>query len=221
MRSSEDERDALAQIIWDYHHIGHRLAMADCIVALGSHDVRVAERAAELYREGWAPLIVCSGHLGNLTLGVWERSEAHVFAEVAHRAGVPLEHILIEDRATNTGENVVYSRDLLASRGIHPQRVIGVQKPYMERRTYATFRKKWPEVEVLVTSPQIPFADYPTPEITKDDVVHIMIGDLQRIMLYGEKGYQIPQDVPPVVVDAYKRLVSLGYTRHQIAEPAR
>src|SRR5712664_400285 len=97
--------DDLARIIWDYHHVHHALAKADCIVALGSHDTRVAERAAEVYRDGWAPLLVCSGRLGSLTLGIWDRPEAEIFAEVAQRCGVPREQILVEDRATNTGEN--------------------------------------------------------------------------------------------------------------------
>ncbi len=208
----------LARLVWDYHHVHHPLQKADCIVALGSHDTRVAERAAELYRDGWAPLVVCSGRLGALTLGVWQRPEAEIFAEVALAHGVPAEHLLLEDRATNTGENVAFSRELLAARGIHPRRVIAVQKPYMERRTYATFCKVWPEVEVVVTSPQIAFDDYPNAEITKEQVIHIMIGDLQRIMIYGRNGFQIAQEVPPEVEDAYRRLIAAGYTRHMIPE---
>ena len=130
--------------------------------------------------------------------------------------GVPRDHILLEDRATNTGENVAFSRALLAERGIHPRRVIAVQKPYMERRTFATFRRVWPEVEVLVTSPQIPFADYATAEITKEKVIHIMVGDLQRILIYGKNGFQIPQDVPPEVLEAYQELIARGFTGHLI-----
>lgn len=35
-----------------------------------------------------------------------------------------------------------------------------VQKPYMDRRTFATFRKQWPEAECIVTSPQLSYEDY-------------------------------------------------------------
>jgi uncharacterized SAM-binding protein YcdF (DUF218 family) len=210
--------DRLARLVWDYHHVGHALQKADVIIALGSHDTRVAERAAQLYREGWAGLVVCSGRLGSLTLGVWERPEAEIFGEVAERCGVPRAHLLLEDRATNTGENVAFSRDLLAARGVDPRRVIAVQKPYMERRTYATFRKVWPEVEVVVTSPQLGFDEYPNAEISQEQVIHIMVGDLQRVMTYGRTGFQIPQEVPPDVQQAYERLVALGYTRHMLKE---
>jgi uncharacterized SAM-binding protein YcdF (DUF218 family) len=213
--------DECARILWDYHHVGHSLEKADCVIVLGSHDTRVAERGAEVFLEGWAPLLVCSGHLGSLTREGWTRPEAEIFADVAVARGVPRDRILIESRSTNTGENVDFSRQLLAERGLTPHRAIAVQKPYMERRTLATFAQRWPELDVRVTSPRIDFDAYPTDEIRKDDVIHIMVGDLQRLILYGRKGWSAPQDVPPDVVHAYDGLVAAGYTRRLLAEPAQ
>jgi uncharacterized SAM-binding protein YcdF (DUF218 family) len=140
---------------------------------------------------------------------------------VAIARGVPRERILIEGRSTNTGENVVYARRLLAERGLEPATAIAVQKPYMERRTWATFRRQWPELDLVVTSPRIGFDDYPTPEITRNDMIQIMVGDLQRIRLYAERGFQIPQEVPPPVLDAYERLVQAGYDRRLVSNPQR
>lgn len=210
--------EAWARALWDYHHVGHSLRKADCIIGLGSHDTRVAERAAELWREGWAPLVVFSGHLGSLTSGTWTRSEAEVFADAAAAKGVPRERILTEARSTNTGENVDFSRQLLTERGIPVSRAIAVQKPYMERRTLATFQQRWPELEVLVTSPQLDFDAYPNADIRKDDVIHIMVGDLQRLLVYGRKGWSVPQDVPPAVREAYEHLLAAGYTRRMLKE---
>lgn len=204
--------DAFARTVWDYHRLNHALQPADCIIVLGSHDTRVAERGAEVFLGGWAPLVVFSGNLGALTRGMWQRPEAEIFAEVAVARGVPRERILTESRSTNTGENVDLSRALLEKEGIRPRRVIAVQKPYMERRTWATFRRRWPEVEVLVTSPQLDFDAYPNHEIRRDDVIHIMVGDLQRILVYAERGWQVPQDVPPHVREAYEGLIEAGYT---------
>jgi uncharacterized SAM-binding protein YcdF (DUF218 family) len=201
-----------ARLVWDYHHVGHTLAPADCIIALGSHDTRVAERAADLFLQGWAPLLVLSGHLGSLTSGMWTRPEAEVFADVAAARGVPRERMLLETQATNTGENVACSRALLEARGLRPRRAIAVQKPYMERRTLATFQRRWPELEVVVTSPQVAFDDYPASGITRDDVIHIMVGDLQRLIVYAEKGWSTPQEVPARVRAAFDRLVAAGYT---------
>jgi uncharacterized SAM-binding protein YcdF (DUF218 family) len=212
--------DDWARTLWDYHHVHHALEKADCIIVLGSHDTRVAERGAEVFLGGWAPLLVCSGHLGALTSGLWSRPEAEVFADVAIARGVPRERILVESRSTNTGENVDFSRQLLAEKGLRPKKAIAVQKPYMERRTLATFARRWPELEVVVTSPQIDFDDYPTGEIRKDDVIHIMVGDLQRLIVYGRKGWSAPQDVPREVMAAYEQLVAAGYTRRLLAGPS-
>ena len=204
--------DRWAQIVWDYQHVHHELRKADCIIVLGSHDTRVAERGAEVFLAGWAPLLVLSGHLGALTSGVWTRSEAEIFADVAEAKGVSRDHMLLETRARNTGENVAFSRELLAEKGLHPRTVIAVQKPYMERRTLATFQQRWPGLEVVVTSPQMSFDDYPNGDISRDDVIHIMLGDLQRLIVYARNGWSAPQDIPPPVMEAYERLLAAGYT---------
>jgi uncharacterized SAM-binding protein YcdF (DUF218 family) len=210
--------DRLARKIWDYHHLNQRLEKSDAILALGSHDMRVAERAARLFLEGWAPLLIFSGGLGNLTRGLWDQPEAERFAEAAVRMGVPREKILIENRSTNTGENVRFTRELLEKRKIDPQKFILVQKPYMERRTYATFKKVWPEKQIIVTSPQISFEDYPNEEISQPEVINIMVGDLQRIRLYPAKGFQIYQEIPPEIWNAYQELIRLGFTQNLVRE---
>jgi uncharacterized SAM-binding protein YcdF (DUF218 family) len=203
--------DRFARIVWDYHHVRHVLEPAECIIVLGSHDPRVAERGAELFLAGWAPLLVLSGNLGALTRGLWDRPEAEIFADVAAAAGVPRERMLIESRATHTGENVDFSRELLARHGLHPRTAIAVQKPYMERRTLATFQTRWPELRAIVTSPQIAFDDYPNAAISRHDVIHIMVGDLQRLVLYAEKGWSAAQEIPAEVLEAFDGLVAAGY----------
>ena len=66
---------------------------------------------------------------------------------------------------------------------------------------------------MIVTSPQLDFDTYPSDEIRRDDIIHIMMGDLQRLTVYGEKGWSRPQDVPPEVAAAFQRLVAAGFTR--------
>jgi len=177
----------LAKIVWDYHHMNMQLQKADCIFVLGSHDTRVADRAAEIYLQGWAPLLIFSGGLGRLTKESRTETEAELFARIAMQKGVPEKNILIENRSSNTGENVLFTRRLLQQKGLDPQSFILVQKPYMERRTYATFQKQWPGKTVYVTSPQIPFKEYPTHEFSMERVINIMIGDLQRIRILCRK----------------------------------
>jgi uncharacterized SAM-binding protein YcdF (DUF218 family) len=203
-----------ARKLWDYHHLNHIPAPADCILVLGSHDLRVADRGAELYLQGLAPILIFSGGLGNVTKGIWKDPEADRFARIALDMGVPAEAIFIENQSTNTGENILFTQRLLADKGLHPQTFLLVQKPYMERRSYATFKKHWPDKDLIVTSPQIAFEDYPTDEIPLERVINIMVGDLQRIRIYPAKGFQIPMEIPDNIWAAYEKLVGWGFTEH-------
>jgi uncharacterized SAM-binding protein YcdF (DUF218 family) len=216
----DDRVLALAEQLWNYHQLHHEISTADAILVLCSHDTVVAERGAELYLEGRAPLLVFSGGSGRITGRLWEEPEADLFARMALARGVPHERILIENRSTNTGENVLFTRRLLAERHIDPASFILVQKPYMERRAYATFRKVWPEKPVQVTSPRVTFHDYLTrytnASLSAEDVIGIMVGDLQRIQLYPARGFQIAQEIPDDVWAAYQALVDAGFDAHLV-----
>jgi len=207
---------SFARIVWKYHLLNHELKKADCIFVLGSHDTRVAERGAELFLAGWAPLLIFSGGLGRLTDGVWEETEADKFSKIALQMGVPENAILVENKSTNTGENILFTQRLLQQQELNPDSFIVVQKPYMERRSFATFKKLWPEKDIVVTSPQISFEDYPTVDMPLEKVIHIMVGDLQRIKLYAERNFQIAQHIPGDVWNAYEQLVKAGYTEQLV-----
>ena len=211
---------ALAETIWDYHLMKHQVAKADAILVLCSHDERVAERGVELFHAGWAPLLIFSGGRGAITKTLWDEPEAERFARIAIALNVPRERILTEANSTNTGENIEFTKRLLAQRGLELQKFIVVQKPYMERRAFATFRKLWPEKEVIVTSPQVSFreylAEYTNRSLSASDVVAIMVGDLQRIKLYPARGYQIAQEIPDEVWQAFEELVRAGYDKYLI-----
>lgn len=215
--------DSAAQLIWDYMLMHHELKKSDVIFVLGNRDTRVADRAAELYLQGLAPVILFagSGSIHNHKVGreaFVGSTEAEVFANIAVSKGVPKEAIIIENESQNTGQNYEFAIKKLAERGINPQRMILVQKPYMERRTYATGKIWLPNVELLVTSPQLSFTEYPIEGRNKENVINTMVGDLQRIIEYPKKGFQISQDVPEEVQKAYEFLLQAGYTERLIKE---
>ena len=212
-------------IIWDYMHMHHELKPASIIFVLGSRDDRVAEYAAELYHKKYAPKIIVSGgvsHKNDLLATKWkEKSEAEHFSSIMIKNNVPKEDILLEHEATNTGENIKNSYFLLKKAGLLPKSIILVQKPYMERRTFATFIKQWPSADKLVamvTSPRLDFKEYLDDEQPFNEVISIMLGDLQRIAEYPALGYQIHQDVPQKVQKAYNFLIQHGYTKHLIQQ---
>ena len=186
----------------------------DAIFTLCSFDLRVAHRAVDLFDRGKPQYLIFSGGYGKHTANLFTKPEAEVFADVALTRGVPRERILIEKESTNTGENVRFTYKLLKTMGLRsPGSMILVQSPYMERRTYATFRKQWPDpaVQFSVTSPQLSFDEYPCEAVPKDLFVTAMVETLVRIKKYPEREFQITQDIPDEVWKAGKRLIAAGY----------
>ncbi len=213
--------DELTNVIWNYHHMHQPIEKADVLLVLGSNDLRVAEYAAKLFTDGYAPLVVISGgiaHANDLLKTSWNGSEAEKFAEVMMANGVPREMVLLETKAQNTGENFALSKNLLDDRGMNFDSVLVVTKPYMERRAFATGAKQWPDKKLIVTSPPLSFAEYISDDLPKNDVINIMMGDLQRIDVYGKSGFQVPQEIPDAVWAAFNELKALGYTRHLLIE---
>lgn len=202
----------LARILWDHLVLADPLSKADVILALGCHDTRVAVHAARLWHEGRAPLLVVSGGRGKVTSG-WAETEARVFARVAREHGVPERALVLEETAANTGENITATRRLLDGRGIAVRSGILVAKPYMTRRSLATARRQWAEVEWTVAAPEVGFDAYGDDERR---FVELMVGDLQRMVVYAERGFQVPMPVPAAAWAAYEELVRLGYDRHVI-----
>lgn len=217
--TSEELR--LAEVIWNYHQLRHQPIRSSVALALGTNDLRVAVHAAELYHQGMAPLIVCTGglaHQHDLLATAWAQPEAEVYRDALLAHHVPPKAILLESRATNTSENVRFSRALLAERGIQPASVLIVVKPFMQRRAAATFAVEWPELPYSVSSWQTTFADYCAGDLTPDKITNIMMGDLQRIWIYAAKGYSANQRIPDEVRDAYQRLREYGFTRHLLLD---
>ena len=203
------------QVIWDYLCLHQEPEKADCIVGFGNFNVNIARRAAELYHAGYAPKVLFTGGLGRNTLGMLPEPEAVRFAKVAMECGVPAEDILLEDKSTNTAENIRFTRELLQSRGLPHTRLLGVHQPFMERRIKAAFGVYWPEAELLVTSPQVTIPEYLADAVkqgvTERAAIEVIVGDFQRMELYAQKGWQLPQEIPQETWDAFHRLVQLGY----------
>lgn len=204
------------QILWDYMHLNQQPEKSDCIIGFGCYDEDIPKRCAELYHAGFAPWVVFSGGLGRNTSGLWSKSEAERFAAIAVAEGIPEERIILENKSTNSAENLIFTPKVLAERGIEAKKIIAVHKPYMERRLWAAMQVYWTDVEAIYSSPRVTLAEHiahaETVGMTERGVIETIVGDIQRMELYAEKGYQAPVEISDEVRRAYAALVELGYT---------
>ncbi len=120
-----------AWIVW----IGERdqAAHADAIIVLGAaaYDAKPSpvfqeriRHGLDLYRAGYAPLLIFTGGYGGRGARF---SESQVARRYALKQGVPDDAILIETASRNTVQNLVEAKRLMDQHGIH--RVIIVSDP--------------------------------------------------------------------------------------------
>ena len=204
------------QVLWDYLGMHQSPRKADCIVGFGTFNDNIARRAAQLYREGYADRILFTGGVGRNTEGLFTEPEAVRFARVAVACGVSEKDIILEPKSTNTRENIEFTRAKLEELHLPCGRILGVHQPFMERRICAAMGVYWPEPEFFVTSPQVTVAEYLEDAlrqgISREASVSVIVGDFQRIDLYANLGYQLPQVIPGEAWDAFHALVGMGYT---------
>jgi uncharacterized SAM-binding protein YcdF (DUF218 family) len=204
------------ETLWNYHNLQHELRPVDVGIGLGSHDLGVGSYIAELYHHNYFPHIVFTGANAPTTVERFPRGEAVHYREHALELGVPDEAILVEPHATNTSQNIEYSRKLLLDHGVNARSLILISRPYQQRRAYATAKKVWPEVDILCGSRPLSLNEYTATIGDPDKVINMLVGDTQRITVYAEKGFAIPQEVPSHVHTAYDKLVSAGFTQRLV-----
>jgi hypothetical protein len=51
-----------------------------------------------------------------------------------------------------------------------------------------------------------------------EKVIDIMVGDLQRIRIYAERGFQVYQQIPGEVWSAYEKLVEAGFNSQLVKD---
>jgi uncharacterized SAM-binding protein YcdF (DUF218 family) len=187
-RSARLPTEAEIAAINTQHLIGTPLKPADLLFVFGTREdveARVDE-AFRLWREGYFRWSIVSG---GVTPGS-ERSECEIIADAMIARGIPAEKILREDRAMNTGENVILSLPVIdAVLGLANVRsVICLGNSWTARRYPMTLHRHWPAVEkmlVTVDSFATPRALWHTdPEFTRR-----ILCEWDKIEPYKAKGY--------------------------------
>lgn len=135
---------------------------ADLIFVPGGSYGEIAENAAKLYREGYAPRILVSGRY-SITAGHFAgvsspepylqnsyRTECEFLTDILLKNQVPPEAILQEEKATFTYENAIRAREMTDRLGIRVRTAILSCQAYHAKRCLLYFTLLYPDTRFLV-----------------------------------------------------------------------
>lgn len=204
--------------IWDYMHLEQTIENVDLIIGCGCSDLDIPLECARLWKKGFAPKILFTGGLGKITKDSFYKPEAVLYKEIAMENGVKEEDIFVEMHSTNTGDNFRFSIKLLEEMNYKYNNIIIVHAPFNLKRTYSC-AKIFLKDKKLIMSSFIKSFDVYIKELKKKDAasiyndISVIVGDVQRMIVYPQFGWQIENDVPENVIKSYTILKDLGFTK--------
>lgn len=148
--------------IEDFIFVEDQPQKSDIIFVPGNGYPQMAEKAAELYGEKYAPFILPSGKY-SISVGKFAgvlsgqdkyngdyETEWDFLKDVLIKNLVPEEAILKEDQATFTWENARLSRAVTDQKGIDIKKAIICCKNYHARRAMMYYQRAYPDTEFRV-----------------------------------------------------------------------
>ena len=201
------------EVIWNYMKLNQSIQPCDIILGCGCSNLDIPVKCAELFKAGYGKKILFSGGAGKVTKDAFQKSEAEVYRDIAIAQGVSSDDILLETKSTNTGDNFRFSKGILEC--YHTKSVLIVHFPASERRTLATAKRILPSLQLFITSPDLDFNQFITRLQRNVSFFHrevsLLVGDIQRLIIYPQLGWQEKILVPDEVVRVYYFLKSKGF----------
>ncbi|MBS3770995.1 MAG: YdcF family protein [Bacteroidales bacterium] len=200
--------------VFDYLYLRDDNQRVDAVLGFGHFDMKIPHTCGKLYQEGYAPKIIFTGGVGAGTADL-KKKEAQVFRDelYAHFPDIPEEDLLIEDQSTNTGENIYFLKEMAFrqwpehnfSKGVSS--VMLVCNAARQRRTWLTWKKILPEVHAINCPPETAFKQEQELFRSKGRTLeNLLLGEMERILNYPDKGFTVEEEVPQDVYSAYQVL---------------
>ncbi len=220
---NKDKIKVCLKEIWDYMKLNQNIEKSDLIIGCGCSNLDVPIKCSKLYKEGFASKILFTGGYGKITKKIFNKPESLIYRDIAIENGVAQSDILTEIESTNTGSNFINSLQLIEKYNIKSDKIIIVHKPFNERRTLSTAKMFLKNRKLIITSPDISFDEYfenldhrNLDEIIDD--ISIIVGDIQRIIIYPQFNFQIRNQVPENIINDYFYLKDLGFSKYILSK---
>ena len=187
------------ELLWKYLSVGELVEPCDIAFVLGRDDFSIPKRMVSVYNNGLAPVIIILGGRGRLT-GSIEGSESQEFKKQLLAQGIPEEVILIEEKSTNTGENIIEGLKVIKENSLQPKRICLITHRPHTRRALAVASALNSSITWL------PCPDECTvPGFTSDRLIEVakeLVGEVLRLEEYPKLGYFENQHIPQEIISA-------------------
>lgn len=205
--------------IWNYMKLNQPLEKCDLIIGCGCSDLNIPIKCANLLKQGYGSKILFAGGLGKQTEGFFEKTEAEIYKDIAMQNGIRPDDIIIETKSSNTGDNFRFAEEILNNQGIKYDKVAIVHRSFDERRTLSCAQSILKNKHLIITSPDITFDEFfdtldnkPYQDIISE--ISVIVGDIQRIIIYPQFGWQLENYVPEKIKKDYFYLKDLGFSKY-------
>lgn len=189
--------------ITEFVFVEHPVQRADIIFVPGNGYPQMAEKAAQLWKEGYAPFVLPSGKY-SISVGAFSgvldkadlynenyKTEWEFLKDVLVKNGVSLEAVLREDKAVHTYDNAIRSRAVTDALGIDIKKAIICCKNYHARRCLMYYQLMYPDTEFYVVAC---ITDGTTPEnwYLSENGRSLVMGEMER---FGWQFHKIAEEI--------------------------
>jgi uncharacterized SAM-binding protein YcdF (DUF218 family) len=206
-----------ARTLWEWLPVSDPIPAepVDMIFVLGNKSDALPGEAAMLFKKKLAPLIVLSGGRGRITKND-PLTEVERYMRVLRQENIPGGVIISDDKSTNTGENIAFSKSLLEEKGLVFTSGIAVTTTMLSMRHKALLKKQWPEIKWCVRTPEpVPFDTRMTMQ-NPEEFFDLMVGEVTRLQYYPATGFMDAIAIPDTITEAVKVLIKAGYIKYRV-----
>jgi len=152
----------ILKAISDFIFIQDEPVKADAIMTLGGSSPEIPETAAQLWKKGFAPIVLTGGKY-SITTGKFKgpsakreiysgeyETECDFYMDVLLRNGVPKEAVYCERESTYTKENAVFARKLTQENHLEIKKALLVCKAFHARRSLMYYQSAFPDMKFYV-----------------------------------------------------------------------
>lgn len=145
------------------------LEKTDVIMIPGGSYPELPERAARLWNNGYAPVVIPSGGVSVKTgkfNGVKSKreiynknylTECEFYTDVLTKNGVELGCIIVENQSGNTADNARFSKQVLEEKNISPKSAIICCKNFHARRCLMFYQFSFPNTKFIINP--VPYSE--------------------------------------------------------------